>query len=127
MNKTRRKFLQAGSLGLLGMAGIVNAAHNEGMFVHVFLLKFKPEVPEDVAADLMKQLADLKGKIPELKEFLIGKDVSGRNKGYDYAQVSFFEKSDDLEVYEKHPLHRALVKEIGPRLAEGLAMDFNPL
>ena len=127
MEKSRRRFLQAGGLGLLGMAGIVNAAHHEGLFVHVFLLKFKPEVSEEKAADLMKQLADLKGKIPELKEFLIGKDVSGRNKGYHYAQVSFFDKPEDLEVYEKHPLHQALVKQIGPRLAEGLAMDFNPL
>tara|TARA_Y100000588_G_C14263802_1_gene928878 strand:- start:2097 stop:2480 length:384 start_codon:yes stop_codon:yes gene_type:complete len=127
MDKTRRKFLQAGSLGLLGMAGMVNAAHHEGLFVHIFLLKFKPEVPEEKAADLMKQLAELKGKIPELKEFLIGKDVSGRNKGYHYAQVSFFDSPEDLEVYEKHPLHRALVKEIGPRLVEGLAMDYYPL
>jgi hypothetical protein len=127
MEKTRRKFIKTGSLAFLGMAGLASAAHHEGMFVHVFLFKFKPEVPEDEIADLMKQLAGLKEKIPVLKEYLIGKDTSGRNQGYHYAQVSFFEKEEDLQVYEKHPEHRKLVKQIGPKMVGGLAMDFTPL
>ena len=127
MVNSRRKFLQTGSLAFLGLPGMAAAAHHEGMFVHVFLFQFKPEVPEDEIASLMKELAGLKDKIPVLKEFLIGKDTSGRNRGYHYAQVSIFEKEEDLQVYEDHPEHRKLVRQIGPKMVGGLAMDFVPL
>ena len=91
MDSTRRKFLQTSSLAFLGLTGIASAAHPKDLFVHVFLFQFKPEVDEDEIAELMKQLAGLKEKIPVLKEYLIGKDTSGRNKGYHYAKVEVYQ------------------------------------
>ena len=75
----------------------------------------------------MKELAGLKEKIPVLKEFLVGKNTSPRGQGFHYAQVSVFEKEEDLQTYEEHPEHRALVRQIGPKMVGGLTMDFEPL
>lgn len=137
MDTNRRELLQTGSLAFLGLTGIATAAEQKAgdgkdkerdkMFVHVHLFKFKPEVKEEEVAAVMKELAGLKEKISVLKEFLVGKNTSPKGKGYHYAQVSVFEKEEDLQIYEKHPEHRKLVRKIGPKMVGGLTMDFNPL
>ena len=80
-----------------------------------------------IDCSLMKELAGLKGKIPVLKELLVGKNVSRHGRGFQYGQISVFEKEEDLKVYDRHPEHRKLVKKIGPKLAGGISMDFEPL
>ena len=140
MNQHRRNVLQASSLALLGFSGLSDLAsadeqkttsqktdETENIFIHVFLLKFKPEVSEKEIETLMQELAGLKNKIPVLKQFLVGKNKSPRGQGFQYAQVSVFEKEADLQIYEKHPEHQKLVRKIGPKLAGGLTMDFDPL
>jgi hypothetical protein len=99
----------------------------EGMFLHVVFFKFKPEVPEEEMAGIMKEVADLKGKIPVLKEFLVGKNVSKAGQGYHYAQVSVLKRKEDLPIYEQHPEHQKVVQRILPALESIIAMDFEPL
>ena len=96
-------------------------------FVHLFYFKFKDDVPEEEMAELMKELAGLKEKIPVLKEFVVGKNIARQTHGFQYGQISVFDKPEDLEVYEKHPEHRKLVKKIGPKLVHGVSVDFVPL
>ncbi len=127
LDTSRRKLLQMGGLAFLGMTGIAAAAEEEKMFVHVHYFKFKPSASEEEIAAVMKELAGLKKKIPVLKEFLVGKNTSKNNKGFHYAQVSIFEKEEDLQVYNKHPEHRKLVRRIGPLMEGGISMDFQPL
>ena len=127
MDRKRREFLELGGLAFLGMTGIGEAAVGKGMFVHVVFFKFKPEVAEDEIAGFMKDLADVKKKIPVLKEFLVGKNTSKNGRVYHYAQVSVFEKKEDLAIYEKHPEHEKLAQRIRPAIAGGIAMDFEPL
>ena len=127
METNRRKLLQMGGLAFLGMTGVTAAAEEDSMFVHVHYFKFKPTASEKEITAVMKELAGLKEKIPVLKEFLVGKNTSKNNKGFHYAQVSIFEKEEDLQVYNKHPEHRKLVRRIGPLMAEGISMDFEPM
>ena len=127
MDTIRRELLQTGSLAFLGLAGIAKAQQQQGMFVHVFLIKFKPEVPEDEVADVMKALAGLKEKIPVLKEFLVGKNMAAGEQGYHYAQVAVFEKKEDLQVYQQHPEHQAVAKQVVPKVAEASTIQFEPL
>ena len=128
MDTNRREFLEmGGALAFLGLTGIAKTEGEKGMFVHVMLFKFKPEVSEEEIAGIMKELADLKDKIPVLKEYLVGKNTSPRGQGYHYAQVSVFEKKEDLQVYSKHPEHRKVARQIGPKVAEGITMDFESL
>ena len=96
-------------------------------FVHAFNFKFKDGVSSDEIAGLMNELAGLKGKIPVLKELLVGKNEAHWHRGFQYGQISIFEKKEDLMAYDKHPEHKKLVRKILPRLAGGNAMDFVPI
>ncbi len=62
-----------------------------------------------------------------MKEFWVGKNLSPNGKGFQYGEVALFERKEDLEIYDKHPEHRKMVKKIGPKLAGGVSMDFVPL
>jgi hypothetical protein len=97
------------------------------LFVHVHYFKFKPTASEEEITAVMKELAGLKKKIPVLKEILVGKNTSRNNHGFHYAQVSIFEKEEDLQVYNQHPEHQKLVRRVGPLMVGGLSMDFEPL
>ena len=99
----------------------------KGHFVHAFNFKFKDGVPDEEMAALMKELAALKGKIPVLKELLVGKNEAHWHRGFQYGQISIFEKKEDLMAYDRHPEHTKLVRKIIPRLAGGHAMDFIPI
>ena len=95
-------------------------------FVHLFYFKFKDDVPEEEMAALMKELAGLKKKIPVLKELVVGKNVARRTHGFQYGQISVFDKPEDLEAYEKHPEHGKVAKKIIPKLVHGVSVDFVP-
>lgn len=100
---------------------------NSKRFYHLHYFKFKEEVSEEEITQLMKELAGLKDKIPVLKEFWVGKNVSPHGRGFQWGEVALFEKPEDLEAYHIHPEHRKLVRKIGPKLAGGASMDFVPV
>jgi len=105
----------------------LGAASYKGHFVHAFNFKFKDGVSKDEIAGLMHEIADLKDKIPVLKELVVGKNEARWHRGFQYGQISIFEKKEDLLAYDNHPEHKKLVRKIGPKLAGGNAMDFIPL
>jgi hypothetical protein len=105
----------------------LGAASYKGHFVHAFNFKFKDGVSKDEIAELMHELAGLKKKIPVLKELLVGKNEARWHRGFQYGQISIFEKREDLMTYDKHPEHKKLVRKIIPKIVGGNAMDFIPL
>ena len=127
IDSKRRKFLAGALLASVGINPLAATDKNNEMFYHLHYFKFKPEVSDSEIAKLMKELASLQGKIPVLKEFWVGKNLSPNGKGFQYGEVALFERKEDLEIYDKHPEHRKMVKKIGPKLAGGVSMDFVPL
>ena len=126
--KSRRHFISLSGLSALGHMGKSYAAETaKGPFIHGFNFKFKKGVPEGEVASLMQELAALKGKIPVLKEFFIGKNIAKRTHGFQYGEIAVFDRKEDLMLYEKHPEHQKLVKKILPRLEIGNGMDFFPI
>ena len=105
----------------------LGATSYKGHFVHAFNFKFKAGVSDDEIAELMNELAGLKGKIPVLKELVVGKNEARWHRGFQYGQISIFEKKGDLMAYDKHPEHQKLVRKIIPKLAGGNTMDFIPI
>lgn len=105
----------------------LGATSYKGHFIHAFNFKFKAGVSNDEIAELMSELADLKGKIPVLKELVVGKNEARWHRGFQYGQISIFNKKEDLISYDKHPEHQKLVRRIIPKLAGGNAMDFIPI
>ena len=102
-------------------------ANYKDHFVHAFNFKFKDGVSNDEIAELMNELAELKGKIPVLKELVVGKNEAHWHRGFQYGQISIFDKKEDLMTYDKHPEHQKSVRKIIPKLAGGNTMDFIPL
>ena len=126
--KSRRQFVKISGLTALGLENTVYAESTvKKPFIHGFNFKFKPGVPDEEIAALMRELAALKEKIPVLKEFFIGKNIANRTHGFQYGEIALFDKKEDLMLYEKHPEHQKLVKKILPRLEIGNGMDFFPM
>ncbi len=105
----------------------LGATSYKGHFIHAFNFKFKEGVSSDEIRDLMNGLASLKEKIPVIKELLVGRNEARWHRGFQYGQISVFEKKADLLIYDKHPEHQKLVRKIIPKLAGGNAMDFIPI
>ena len=126
--KSRRNFIKLSGLAALGITDKSYAEElDKKPFIHGFNFKFKSGVPDREIASLMRQLAALKGKIPVLKEFFIGKNVAPRTHGFQYGEIAVFDKKEDLMHYERHPEHQKLVRKILPRMEIGNGMDFSLL
>lgn len=53
----------------------------------VVIVKFKPEVTEEIKAQAIKDVVALKDTIPEIKIASAGKNFTDRGKGYEYGWV----------------------------------------
>ena len=96
------------------------------MIKHVVLFKFKPDVNEEKFRDVEKGLAELPGKIPEIKAYEFGLDVVRSERSYDFVLVSEFEDLDALKTYQTHPAHLAVLEILKPFCAEIIAGRYWP-
>lgn len=94
------------------------------MLKHVVFLKFKKDVPESAIVEVEKGLGGLPSAIPEIKDFVFGRDVVRSERSYDLALVSSFEGVDELKRYSDHPAHQAVVVKIRAISESILAVDF---
>jgi hypothetical protein len=94
------------------------------MLKHVVFFKFKPEVKETDIGEVEKGLAALPDAIPEIQEYVFGRDVIRSERSYDFALVSGFADLKAMEQYQKHPAHLRVV-EVAKRISSSiLAVDF---
>jgi len=95
------------------------------MLKHVVLFKFKPEVKEADIVELEKRLAALPGAIPEIREYVFGRDVIRSERSYDFALVSGFADLKAMERYQKHPDHLPVLDLVRRICGAVLAVDFH--
>ena len=95
------------------------------MLKHVVLFKFKPEVKEADIVKLEKALAALPGAIPEIQEYVFGRDVIHSERSYDFALVSGFADLKAMERYQKHPNHLPVLELVKQLCSTVLAVDFH--
>ena len=95
------------------------------MLKHVVLFKFKPEVKEADIVKLEKALAALPGAIPEIQEYVFGRDVIHSERSYDFALVSGFADLKAMERYQKHPKHLPVLEMVKRICSTILAVDFH--
>ena len=94
---------------------------------HVVLLKFKA----GTAADDLKKLEDefhtlATVKVPQVKEFEWGINVSKENlnHGYNHCFVLTFDNEEDRDIYIEHKDHVAFVKLLTPHMEAATVVDF---
>ena len=100
------------------------------MLKHIVLLKLKPGVTEEQAAELLTALTDLKdrGTIPGILHVSGGYNNSpeGKSQGYDWGFVMWFEDAAARDRYLPHPEHKELGgRYVAPICDDVLVFDFD--
>jgi hypothetical protein len=94
--------------------------------LHVVSFKFKPEVKQAQIDEVVNAFRDLKKKIPAIKEFSWGTNVSPEthDKGFTHAFILGFKSEKDRDDYLVDPDHKAFGKIVGPVLADVFVIDY---
>src|ERR1700745_2975306 len=93
------------------------------MFIHMFAFRLKPGVTEAQQDRMLREISELKKKIPLVLESYVGKNVSPRGQGFVIGGVMKFADQASLEAYNVHPAHQALLKWLVP-LIDPIEVDF---
>jgi hypothetical protein len=94
------------------------------MIKHVVFFKFKPEAGSAEIADLENSLRALPAVIPEIREFVVGRDVVRSERSYDLALISAFDDLSAMNRYQVHPDHQAVVAKVKALCNGVVAVDF---
>ena len=94
--------------------------------LHVVSFKFKPEARKEQIDQIVAAFRDLKKKIPAIKEFSWGTNVSPEkhDKGFTHAFILSFKSEKDRDNYLVDPDHKAFGKMLGPILADVFVIDY---
>ena len=97
------------------------------MIKHIVMWKLKDEAhgnDKATNAKLIKEkLEALSGKIEGLLKIEVGIDFLGGGN-FDVALYSELRKKEDLEIYQNHPLHQAVLPFIREAVIDRKAVDF---
>jgi len=94
------------------------------MFRHVVLLRWSSDATREQRAAVETGLAELPGRIPEIRSYTVGSDAHVNQGNYDLVVVADFDDVDAYLVYRDHPDHQAVIRErIAPILAERAAVQ----
>lgn len=90
---------------------------------HVVL--FKLAEPSPAAADaLVARLRSLDGQIPELQQMEVGRNVVHSGRSYDVALITRFAGLAEMQAYQVHPAHVAVVETIRAVTSASVVVDF---
>lgn len=97
------------------------------MIKHIVMWKLKNEAhgnDKATNARLIKEkLEALNGKIDGLLKLEVGIDFPGGNN-YDVVLYSELAKEEDLDTYQNHPLHQAVLPFIREAVDSRVAVDY---
>lgn len=93
---------------------------------HVVSFQFKDEITTERRAQAVKDFLDLKHRIPEIKKFEGGENISeeGYDKGFTHCFVLTFENEEGRGVYISHPAHIEVVKKNKPLMKDLFVVDY---
>lgn len=94
---------------------------------HIILVKAKPETTEELAQEVLKDIAGLKDSLPNLIESVhLGVNFSPRSRGYTHGFTMIFKDRAALDQYATAPEHVKIIHErIHPHFDDTLAFDYD--
>ncbi|CAD6884038.1 unnamed protein product [Tilletia controversa] len=100
------------------------------VFIHVVLVKVKPEVASSKLDEFIAHVDSLKSlDVVKEKCTAVGHGppvIADRAQGFDYGLYTHFNSRADYEVYRDDPAHRDFVRTIlAPNTDSVLAYDFD--
>lgn len=90
---------------------------------HVVLMRFQ-EPSAETLAKASAMLRALQGRIPELRSIEVGLDVLHSGRSYDLALITRFDSLADMQRYQDHPEHVAVLQYLRSVLAASVAVDY---
>lgn len=94
------------------------------MIKHIVFMKFKPDVTVPDIEALGRALGELPALIPEIREFVFGRDILRTERSWDFALVSAFENVEAMNRYQVHSEHQIVVQQVRA-LCDGIVVvDF---
>ena len=101
------------------------------MVKHIVFFKVKKTHNDNEKINLAKQIAEilkpLPKKIPQIKEYEIGINISDRDTAFDVVLISIFENEEGLNIYRFHPEHQKAVEKIKELTQEAAVVDYNQI
>jgi hypothetical protein len=98
------------------------------MIRHLVFWKLKETALEQAAhsngAEMLLRLRALKNKIPQIIELDCGMDFNGSDKAWHLALNTVFETKADLQIYQNHPDHQAVVAFVQQVVSDRAVVDF---
>lgn len=93
---------------------------------HLVLFKFKDGVSVDSINIVQKAFSALPSKIPEIRDFEWGLDISVEDLHDDFTHTFLvtFGSVEDRAVYLPHPDHQEFVKMLTPMLEDVMVLDY---
>ncbi|MBI1823740.1 MAG: Dabb family protein [Nitrospirae bacterium] len=93
------------------------------MITHVVLFKLKDPSPENLQKS-KEVLLNMEGKIPQLREIVVGVDLLRSPRSYDLALITKFSSMEDLNAYQEHPFHQKVIAYISLVRESSYSVDF---
>ena len=92
---------------------------------HVVLLSFPQELSAQDYAEMARQVASWPESIGGISRLRFGADLTGaRTRGYSRLLYMEFAGTDELERYQRHPVHQAFHRWVMDRSCTPLAFDY---
>lgn len=94
------------------------------MIRHIVFFKFKDSIRDDEVRKLEDGLGALPARIPEIRQYEMGRDITGSEREFDFALVSSFDDIDSLHRYRVHPEHQKILKLVDEICSSVNSVDF---
>lgn len=93
---------------------------------HVVTFEFKDEVSAARREQAIQDFLDLKDKIPQIKKFEGGEDISteGLTRGFTHCFILTFDDEKARDIYIPHPAHLELANKNKPLMKNLIVIDF---
>lgn len=95
------------------------------MLKHIVFMKFKPDVKAPDIEQLKQSLGGLPALIPEIREFVFGRDILRTERSWDFGLVSAFDNVEALNRYQVHPEHQIVVQKVRAMCDNIVVVDFD--
>jgi hypothetical protein len=96
------------------------------MIRHCSLFKFKDGTSSDLIDEIMREFRALDGKIPAVKQLIVGRNIGFMADNYDIAANVLFNSIADYKIYTEDETHWTFVRAyLLPNLATRCAVQFD--
>lgn len=108
--------------------GLLFAFREKRMIKHIVMWRLKDDpggLSKAAAAEQMKTaLEDLADRIPEIREIEVGINIAPNDAAFDVCLYSVFASQADLNAYQQHPDHQAVVDFVRSVVSERVVVDY---